>query len=80
MAYNVANEETYVSASELAAFIRDNVNPNIAVRFDIKDTKKFPPVSKLYLSTERLRALGWNPRYNLMDICDRMKKYLQDEA
>ena len=78
MVYNVANEETYISAYDLAVFIRDHINPKISVRVVLNDNQKYPPTSKLFLSTERLRSLGWYPQYDLRAICCRLAKFMKD--
>lgn len=75
-AYNVANEETYISARGMAEYLRDNFNPNISVRVELNDNMGYAPVSKLRLSTEKLRALGWMPKYGLKEITNRLIEYL----
>lgn len=71
-AYNVANENTYISAKEMAEFIRDNFNSSIKVRIELNDNMGYAPVTKLRLSTEKLRSLGWRPIYNLKEILSRL--------
>lgn len=68
-AYNVANPVTFISARDLAYFIRQNFNPDIQVRFEISPNTPFAPYSKLRLSTAKLERLGWHPQYSLYDIC-----------
>ena len=80
-AYNVANEETYVSARGMADFLRDNFNHSIQVRVELNDQMGYAPASKLPLSAEKLQALGWQPRYDLKHIFERLTQYLlEDEA
>ncbi len=69
-AYNVANEKTYLSARELAEFIRQEVNPGISVRTELKENAPYAPVTRLRLSTEKLRDLGWEPKHDLRAICE----------
>lgn len=71
-AYNVANENTYISAKEMAEFIRDNFNSSIKVRIELNDNMGYAPVTKLRLSTDKLRSLGWRPIYNLREILSRL--------
>lgn len=68
-AYNVANESTYISAFNLATFIRDHINPDINVRVELKETTPFPPPTFLPLCTSKLQSLGWHPSHNLEAIC-----------
>lgn len=72
--YNVANENTYISAKNMAEFVRTNFNPSINVRIELNDNMGYAPVTKLNLSTEKLKSLGWSPRYGLYDIFDRLIK------
>lgn len=67
-AYNVANEDTYISAKGMAEFLRDNFNPSISVRVELNDNMGYAPVTKLKLSSQRLRKLGWCPKMGLKDI------------
>lgn len=76
-AYNVANEDTYISIKNMAEFVRDNYNPLINVRVKLNDNMGYAPVTKLNLSTEKLRSLGWLPHYGLYDMFDRLIKSLR---
>ncbi len=75
-AYNVANEDTYISAIGMAEYLRQNVNPSISVRFDLNDNMGYAPVTKLRLSAQKLMALGWQPRYGLKEMFERLIKYI----
>lgn len=72
--YNVANENTYISARDMAEFVRVNFNPSIKVRVELKNDMGYAPVTKLNLSTEKLKSLGWLPRYGLYEMFDRLIK------
>ena len=67
-AYNVANEDTYISIFEMATFLRDTFNPKINVRIEEHPEMGYAPVTKLRLSTKKLRELGWSPMYNLKEM------------
>ena len=75
--YNVANENTYISARDMAEFVRVNFNPSIKVRVELKNDMGYAPVTKLNLSTEKLKGLGWLPSYGLYEIFDRLIKSLR---
>ena len=75
-AYNVANEETYISACKMAEYLRDNFNPNINVRFELNDNMGYAPVSKLRLSTRKLRNLGWESKFGLHEIFEKVINYI----
>lgn len=67
-AYNVANEDTYISAKGMAEYLRDNFNPLINVKIELDDNMGYAPTTKLKLSSEKLRRLGWYPSMGLREI------------
>lgn len=76
-AYNVANDETYISAIGMAEYLRDNFNPLINVKVELNDCKGYAPTTKLRLSSEKLRRLGWYPRIGLSEIFYNLIRVLQ---
>ena len=73
-AYNVANEETYISIKNMADFLCARFNPQLKVVVEEHPEMGYAPVTKLNLSTEKLKSLGWSPRYGLYDMFDRLIK------
>lgn len=71
-AYNVANESTYISIIKLAELLRDTFNPNIDVRIELNDKMGYAPVTKLRLSVKKLESLGWQPKYELKQMFERL--------
>lgn len=71
-AYNVANEETYISIREMAEFLRDNFNPSIRVIIEEHPEMGYAPVTKLHLTSQKLMSLGWNPMYGLKEMFERL--------
>lgn len=67
--YNVANESTYISAHDLALFIKEHLNPDINVKMDLKKDVPYAPLTHIRMSTFKLQSLGWLPKYGLEDIC-----------
>ena len=76
--YNVANESSYISIMDLARFLRDSFNPQLEVRVELNDNLGYAPVTKLNLSTEKLRTLGWQPKYDLKRMFDRLIMYFSE--
>lgn len=76
-AYNVANEETYITIRDMAEFVQKNFNPEHKVVIQKRDDMGYAPVTKLRLSTQKLRDLGWSPRYGLYEIYDALIKELK---
>lgn len=73
-AYNVANEETYISIKDMADFLCAHFNPQLKVVVEEHPEMGYAPVTKLNLSTEKLKSLGWSPRYGLYDMFYRLIK------
>lgn len=71
-AYNVANESTYISARQMAEYLRDNFAPTIQVRVEADETQGYAPESRLRLSSSKLSKLGWQPKYDLKKIFDHL--------
>ncbi|MBO7581386.1 MAG: NAD(P)-dependent oxidoreductase [Bacteroidaceae bacterium] len=76
-AYNVANEETYISAMGMAHFLREEFCPQLDVRVELNDNMGYAPPTKLRLSTDKLQALGWRPQYGLRRIFNQLIEYLK---
>ena len=76
-AYNIANKDTYISIRDMAKFVRANFNENISVGVVPKDNLGYAPQTKLKLNTDKLESLGWEPRYDLFQIFDRLIKYMK---
>lgn len=74
--YNVANEETQTNVINMCRMIaREFTNDKIQVRIEIPEdvaSKGFSPASITQLDTTKLKALGWNARYNLKDMYARL--------
>lgn len=76
-AYNVANEDTYISALGMAEYLKQHFNPGIDVRVELNESMGYAPVTKLRLSAQKLMALGWQPRYGLEEMFERLIMYLK---
>ena len=76
-AYNVANEETYISARGMAEFLRNEFNSNINVCVELNDNMGYAPVTKLRLSSTKLRKLGWSPYCDMHEIFTKLLNYLK---
>lgn len=73
-AYNVANQETYISIKDMANLLCTHFNPQLKVVIEEHPEMGYAPVTKLNLSTEKLKSLGWLPRYGLYEMFDRLIK------
>lgn len=77
--YNVANQDTYISIRSMAEFLRDNFNPQIKIIVEEHSEIGYAPVTKLHLSSEKLMALGWRPRYDMKVMFYRLMQSMKDE-
>lgn len=71
-AYNVANDKTYITIRDMAELLRDRFNPEIKVVVESHPEMGYAPVTKLHLSAEKLKTLGWLPKYNLKEMFNRL--------
>ncbi len=76
-AYNVANEETYISIRKMAELLCKEFNPSGKVVIELHPEMCYAPVTKLRLSTAKLHALGWRPRYGLQEMYGRLIKSMK---
>lgn len=69
-AYNVANENSYYSISEMAHLLE---NEYTKVEYKIDEVNRgYNPTIKIALNTEKLNALGWEAKVNLKEMFDRL--------
>lgn len=71
-AYNVANEQTYISVRDMAEFVLKMFSPKNHVVIKSGDTSCYPPVTKVRMSTDKLLNLGWVPMYSLKEMYERL--------
>ena len=80
--YNIGNEDGKVSIRELAE-IMVSIYPerNLKLVFDIPEggTKGTAPYTLGILNSEKLRKIGWNPKYSVKEGFKRTLEYLELE-
>lgn len=77
--YNVVNEENTMSIRDMAMFVADNIaKGNISVRIEEIDNSKtgYAKDTRLRLSSEKLRGLGWCPTGTLEKMYEDVIKTL----
>lgn len=78
-AYNVAHEESYISIIDMARMMCREFNPAIRPVVELKEGMGYSPTTKLRLSTDKMRRLGWRPQYALREMFDRLIKSMKEE-
>lgn len=69
-AYNIANENSYCSISEMAHLLE---NEYTKVEYKIDEVNRgYNPTVKIALNTEKLNALGWEAKVDLKEMFDRL--------
>jgi UDP-glucuronate decarboxylase len=81
--YNIANENTCMTIRQMAELVAKNIaHGNISVKFEIPEGNQYgyaAPV-EMKLSSDKIRKLGWRPKYGLEEMYRRMISYmLEDE-
>lgn len=75
-AYNISNEETNMSIKDMAQLVATKIAlGKIKVIIDIPENSKklgYAPDTKLKLNANKLKNLGWEPRYNLIQMYERL--------
>ena len=72
--YNVANEVNTLSVKQMAELVAQNFSngkSKVVVKIP-KENMGYAPETKLRLSAEKIRALGWIPKYDLKQMYERM--------
>lgn len=81
--YNIGNESCKVSIRQLAETMV-NIYPEKGLKlvFDIPEggTKGTAPYTLGILSSEKIRRIGWNPKYGIKEGFKRTLEYLKEEA
>lgn len=68
VAYNVANEDTYISIRDMAEMVCREFGKKMKVRIELMEGMGYSPTTYLRLDTSRLKALGWQPTHNLREM------------
>ncbi|GAA0099805.1 NAD(P)-dependent oxidoreductase [Paraclostridium bifermentans] len=74
-AYNIANEESTMTVFEMAELVANEIaNRKIKVTFDIPESNIYGYAKKteLRLSSSKIRDLGWEPKYNMKDMYEKI--------
>ena len=76
-AYNVANEQTYISVRDMVTMVLNEFSPNNKLVINSGDASCYPPITKVKMSSQKLQSLGWQARYDLIEMYKRLIEWLQ---
>lgn len=76
-AYNVSNDQSYISIKNMAEMVKEYFNPEIQVVVDIQENMGYAPTTKLRLSSRKLQDLGWHPTKGLIEMFALLIDYLK---
>ena len=78
-AYTVVNEKSTMTIKEMAKLVAENFSGGKSkVVFDIPEGNKYgyAPETKMHLSSQKLKELGWEPEVDITEMYSRMIPYL----
>lgn len=76
-AYNVCNDNETRRVLEIAELVcRYVANDKICVKIEKHDNMGYAPDVEMYLNSEKLKGLGWNPRVPMVEAYRRLAIYL----
>lgn len=76
-AYNVANEDTFISVRNMAEMVMHTFHSDGYVQVEPREGMGYSPVTALRLSSSKLRSLGWEPHYDLREMYERLIAFLE---
>ena len=81
-AYNVANEASHLMIKAMAEMVQQEFGaPDAKVVIDIpKENMGYAPDVKLWLSSQKLQRLGWQPTVGLKESYARLIQWLKEQA
>jgi len=80
--YNVANEDTNMSIYDMSSLIASHFSKNktdVVIKDNTQESNKYMAKSVIKLDTAKLRNLGWYPRYNLIDMYDKLINSMKEQ-
>ena len=68
-----------MTIKEVAKLLINLYSKKSKILFDIpKEQSEFAPENKMALSNNKLKKIGWTPKYNIMQGYDRLLKYMKE--
>lgn len=78
-AYNIASDNMHMTILDCANWLVEKyTNNEIKVKFEI-NPKAFAPDNKMILNNDKIKAIGWEAKYNVLQGYERLIEYLKEE-
>lgn len=78
-AYNVCNDSETRSIKDIAELVAgESINVDISIPKRL-ESKGYAPDVNMYLSSEKLKALGWNAHVDMKEAYKRLVSYIKEE-
>ena len=79
-AYNLVSEKTDMTIFDSAKWLAEKYGENkVNVIIEkANENNGFAPDNKMILSNEKLKELGWKPKYNLKQGYERLLNYMRE--
>lgn len=78
-AYNIANEQSYISIKDLAEYIANTFSKHSTVSMVERNNMGYAPETKLRMCTNKLESLGWKPLYSLDNMFENLINYYKTQ-
>jgi len=78
-AYNIVSDSLGMNILDSAKWLTENYSDSSEVIVDVDPNSNFAPDNSMVLNNDKLKTLGWKPKYNLKDGYDRLISYLKNE-
>ena len=80
-AYNVCNDRETRSVRDIAQLVAEQVaGGRIAVRVELRQNMGYAPDTAMYLCSDKLRALGWEPKVGMVEAYGRLCEYIRSNS
>ena len=79
-AYNVTNEANHMTVREMAELVVNKIahgNISVKVEMDDHNVNGYAAPTKLNLSSQKIKKLGWNPKFGIEQMYTRMIEYMR---
>lgn len=78
--YNIANNKTYSSIFNMAKLVLEKFYSNGRVLVQESNSNMFSKESEISLNTDKMLNLGWNPKFDLLQMYEKLINYYKEKG